>query len=98
VADKAKNLFLIFCLLELGIGIFGLITIPLIHMIPPLYFKIYRAYYVSPSLYFLFQFLLCALIMFVPTTLMGATFPVVSKKVTTSLNEMGRGVGNAYSF
>jgi len=98
LADRAKNLLLIFGLLELGIGIFGLITIPLIHMIPPLYFKIYRAYHVSPSLYFLFQFLLCGLIMLVPTTLMGATFPVVSKKVTTSLNEMGRGVGNAYSF
>jgi len=98
LADRAKNLLFIFGLLELGIGIFGLITIPLIHMIPPLYFKVYRAYHVSPSLYFLFQFLLCALIMLVPTTLMGATFPVVSKKVTTSLNEMGRGVGNAYSF
>lgn len=98
LADKAKNLLLVFGLLELGIGIFGLVTIPLIHMIPPLYFKIYRAYHVAPSLYFLFQFLLCALIMLVPTTLMGATFPVVSKKVTTSLNEMGRGVGNAYSF
>lgn len=98
LADKAKNLLLVFGLLELGIGIFGLITIPLIHMIPPLYFKIYRAYHVSPSLYFLFQFLLCALIMLVPTTLMGATFPVVSKKVTTSFDQMGRGVGNAYSF
>ena len=98
LADRGKNLLLIFGLFELGIGIFGLITIPLIHLSPPLYFKIYKAFHLSPSVYFFFQFLLCSGIMLIPTTLMGATFPVVSKKVTTSLSEMGRWVGSAYSF
>ena len=98
IADKVKNLLMVFGLLELGIGIFGLVTIPLIHLMPPLYFKIYRAFHLSPSLYFFFQFLLCSGIMLIPTTLMGATFPIVSKRVTTSLNEMGKWVGSAYSF
>jgi spermidine synthase len=98
LADRGKNLLLIFGLLELGIGIFGLVTIPLIHLIPPLYFKIYKAFHLTPSIYFFFQFLLCSIVMIIPTTLMGATFPVVSKKVTTSLEEVGKGVGNAYSF
>jgi spermidine synthase len=98
IADRVKNLLMVFGLLELGIGIFGLVTIPLIHLMPPFYFKIYRAFHLSPSLYFFFQFLLCSGIMLVPTTFMGATFPVVSKKVTVSLNDMGRWVGSAYSF
>lgn len=98
IADRGKNLLMVFGFLELGIGIFGLITIPLIHMLPPLYFKIYKAFHLSPTIYFLFQFLLCSAIMLIPTTFMGATFPVVSKKVTTSMNEMGRWVGSAYSF
>ncbi len=98
LADRGKNLVMIFGFLELGIGIFGLVTIPLIHLIPPLYLKMYKAFHLSPTLYFLFQFLLCSCIMLIPTTLMGATFPVVSKNVTTSINEMGRRVGNAYSF
>jgi spermidine synthase len=98
LADRGKNLLLTFGLLELGIGIFGLVTIPLIHLMPPLYFKIYRAFHLSPAVYFLFQFLLCSGIMLIPTTFMGATFPVVSKRVTTSVDEMGKGVGNAYSF
>ncbi len=97
LADRRKNLLMIFGLLELGIGIFGLITIPLINSLPPLYFKVYKAFHLSPSVYFFFQFLLCAGIMLVPTTLMGATFPVVSRKVTGSLEAMGRGVGSAYS-
>jgi spermidine synthase len=36
--------------------------------------------------------------MLVPTTLMGATFPVVSRRITDAMEEMGRGVGNAYSM
>jgi spermidine synthase len=98
LADRGKNLLLIFGLLELGIGIFGVVTIPLIHMMPPLYFKIYRAFHLSPAVYFFCQFLLCSAIMLIPTTFMGATFPVVSKRVTTSVKEMGKWVGGAYSF
>lgn len=98
LADRQKNLLLVFGLLELAIGFFGLITIPLINSVPPLYFKLYQAFHLTPSLYFAFQFLLCAGIMLVPTTLMGATFPVVSRMVTESMERMGRGVGSAYSF
>ncbi|NWF75662.1 MAG: fused MFS/spermidine synthase [Nitrospirae bacterium] len=98
IADRNKNLLITFGLLELGIGIFGLITIPLIHLMPPLYFKIYKMFHLSPTVYFIFQFILCSAIMLIPTTLMGATFPVVSKKVTSSMDEIGRWVGSAYSF
>ncbi len=48
-------------------------------------------------MYFAVQFLLCAGIMLIPTTLMGATFPVVSRRITDVIDEMGRGVGKAYS-
>jgi spermidine synthase len=98
LADRKKNLIMLFGLLELGIGIFGLITVPLINSLPPVYFKVFRAYHPSPSLYFVFQFFLCAGIMLIPTTLMGATFPVVSKKITARMDVMGRSVGSAYSF
>lgn len=98
LADRGRNLLMIFGLLELGIGIFGLVTIPLINSLPPLYFKVYKEFHLSPSAYFFFQFLMCAGIMLVPTTLMGATFPVVIKRVTTGMDELGRWVGGAYSF
>jgi spermidine synthase len=98
LADRHRNLLLLLGLLELGIGLFGLATMPLINSLPPLYFKLYKAFHLSPSAYFLFQFLLCAGIMLIPTTLMGATFPVVSKMVTSSMDELGKWVGKAYSF
>lgn len=98
LADRKKNLLMLFGLMELGIGLFGVITIPLINSLPPVYYKIYKLFHLSPGIYFFFQFLLCAGIMLVPTTLMGATFPVVSKRITPELKEMGRDVGMAYSF
>lgn len=98
LADRSKNLILLFGLMELGIGIFGLVTVPLINALPPIYVGMYKAFHLSPSVYFFFQFLLCAGIMLIPTTLMGATFPVVSRQATSSLDEMGRWVGGAYSF
>jgi spermidine synthase len=35
--------------------------------------------------------------MLIPTTLMGATFPIVSRRITKGMEEMGRKVGDAYS-
>jgi spermidine synthase len=98
LADRDGNPFVIFALLEFGIGAFGLVTVPIINSLPPLYFIILESFAPSPEIYFLFQFILCALVMIVPTTLMGATFPVVSKALTPSVDSLGKWVGNAYSF
>jgi spermidine synthase len=97
LADRGRNLLFLFGLMELGIGAFGIITIPLINYIPFVYFKVYRAFQLSPGVFYLFQFLLCSGIMLVPTTLMGATFPIVSRKLTSNVDEMGKWVGEAYS-
>jgi spermidine synthase len=86
-----------FALFELGIGLFGLVTVPLIYLLPRLYFWMYQSFHLNVHVYFVSQFFLCSLIMLVPTTLMGATFPVVSRRITHGMEEMGRKVGDAYS-
>ena len=97
LADRYNNLYLLFGLMEFGIGVFGLVTIPIMNSLPPLYFAILDSFAFSPKLYFLFQFILCSLVMIVPTTLMGATFPIVSKALTIDTGSVGKGIGNAYS-
>lgn len=97
LSDREKNLMFLFGICELGIGIFGLASIPLIYSLPAVYLSIYRALHLYPALFFTVQILLCAMVMLVPTTLMGATFPFVSKMITKNLAEMGRKVGDAYS-
>lgn len=97
-ADRNKNLLFSFGLIEFGIGTAGLLAMPVIGALPPLYFSVYKAFHLSPSLFFIFQFALCSAVMLVPTTLMGATFPIVSRQVTKSMEDVGSSVGNAYSF
>jgi len=98
VADRGKNLILYFGLLELGIGVFGIITVPLIYSIPPIYFKLYKAFHINPSIYFVSQFLLSASIMLLPAIFMGATFPIISKRLTEDISTLGKSVGSAYSL
>lgn len=97
-ADRSKNLFTTFSLLELGIAVFGLMSLPLIQALPTLYFFIYDTLRPSFLLFFLIQMLLSFTIMLVPTTFMGATFPVVAKINTASLDALGSDVGSAYSI
>jgi len=97
-ADRTDNLFFLFGKLEFGIGVFGLLTIPLIQALPTIYFFVYDTLRPGFFLFFVIQLLLSFLIMLVPTTFMGATFPVVSKINTVSLEELGIDVGNVYSI
>ncbi|HEY3375279.1 MAG TPA: fused MFS/spermidine synthase [Candidatus Aquicultor sp.] len=97
-ADKSKNLFALFGMLELGIGIFGILSIPLIQVLPTLYFFVFNTLKPSFYLFFVFQLLLSFVIMLIPTTFMGASFPVVTKAATLSLEEIGSDVGNVYSI
>jgi spermidine synthase len=97
-ADRSKNLIALFGRLELGIAVFGLLTIPLIQVLPTLYFFVYNTIKPSFVLFFFFQLLLSFVIMLIPTTFMGATFPVVTKINATSLEELGLDVGNVYSI
>lgn len=81
---------------ELVIGLFGIITIPIIYLLPQVYLALYRAMHLSPKLFMLSQMLLCSGVMLVPTVMMGMTFPLVTKIVTDTLAEVGKKVGWAY--
>lgn len=96
LADRGRNLLLWFGLCELGIGLAGIVSVSLIYALPGVYLSIYRSFHLYPALYFLLQIGLCALVMAVPTVLMGATFPIVSRATTLRLSEMGARVGSAY--
>lgn len=98
LADRIKNLYRTFGMLEFGIGVFGLITFPIINNLSPVYFYIYNLFRENFYAFFLVQFLLAFLIMLIPTSLMGATFPVVSKIETRRIEELGEDVGSVYSI
>jgi spermidine synthase len=84
-----------FC--ELGIAATGLLGMPLLSLLPKLYLAVWRAFHLQPTAFYLFQIVLCAVVMIVPTFLMGMTFPLASRCLADDLGTVGRRIGAAYS-
>jgi spermidine synthase len=93
---KIKNPLKTYGLLEGGIGAYALLLPFLIAGTEPLFRFIYRN--VSPSFYgfSLLRFLVCGIILLVPTTLMGATLPVISKYFVKRQAHLGWTVSKIY--
>ncbi len=98
LADRTPRHLLFLGLCELGIGIGGLLSVPIIQRLPGAYLWLYRAFHLYPLPFFGLQIVLCAVVMIAPTVLMGMTFPLAARAVTARLEQLGQGVGNAYSF
>jgi len=95
--DKLKDLAKYFGLLELGIGIYGIMFIILLPYVQFPYFWLYQLLHNYFWLFLFAQFLLYFLILLVPTTMMGAIFPVVSKIFTRDLKKLGKDISYVYS-
>ena len=93
-ADIIKNLPRTYALLEIGIGLYGVLLLSIFNFLP----KIYNLLYSMHSVFYLFQivqFLLVFLVLLIPTTLMGATFPIIVKFYTKE--KIGKSIGEIYS-
>jgi len=98
LCKKYKNPAIAFGWTEAGIGIAGLLTVPFIEQLNPLYIKIFYAFHLSFSKFSLVQFFLCFIILGIPTTLMGITFPLVVKHFTANGEDAGVASGRLYSI
>ena len=88
----------VFGLLQLSIALFGGLTLYLINALPPVYAQLYYLLKHSFNAFTLVQAALAFLVMIVPTTLMGATFPVAVKAWSERRQDIGRDVGDIYSI
>ncbi len=98
ISDKSENPARTFAILELTIGITGLLTIPLINSLTPLYMLSFYSFNLSFNTFSIVQFLICFLIMGIPTTFMGLTFPFIIKVFATGSEDIGRKTGRLYSI
>lgn len=89
---------LMFSWIEIGIGISTYALIPLFSKLP---FIMLKAFEINPDNYnfiTFYQFVLSLLIVILPTTLMGATLPVIGKIVSREVRSVGASIGNIYFF
>jgi len=91
--DKIENLPRAYGLMELGIGLYGVLLLILFNLIPGAYrliFTFHNNFYLFEFSKFLFSFL----VLIIPTTLMGATFPIIAKFYVR--DKIGKGIGEVY--
>ncbi|MDJ0802552.1 MAG: fused MFS/spermidine synthase [Desulfobacterales bacterium] len=96
--DKIRDPLRIYGILEGSIGAYALLLPWLIAGTEPLFRFVYQS--INPSFYTLslLRFFVCAIILLVPTTLMGATLPVLSKYFVEKSSDLGRNVGLLYGL
>ena len=98
VADKVARPFLWYGILEGIIGIWALAVPILLDISVSSYRVIWELTHFDFFAFSLLRLALAAMILLLPTTLMGATLPLLSKYVTTSLDTVGDKVGSIYAI
>lgn len=98
LADTGRNAFLIYGLLEGGVGIYGLIVPTLFALTQQAYSRLYGLAEASFTVFSLALFVLCFAVILVPTALMGATLPILSRFSVTQFASLGRRIGDLYAI
>ena len=99
-ADRIRRPVTAFAVIEIGIGVTSFIGAHLFNDLPYVFVQLYRIVGGgSFTVLLLARFLVAALVMVIPTLLLGALFPLVVRTVSISraAQTSGRAVGNAYA-
>jgi len=97
-ADRFRRPLLLYAALEVGIGVFALLFPGILRLLTSLYVTIHRSVGFSFYVISLIRFILAFLVLLIPTTLMGATLPAISKGVVRRMEDLGWDVGGLYSL
>jgi spermidine synthase len=90
VADRIKNAVRAYALAEAAIGLYALAVPWLIHFYPGLNHWLWAGFGDHYTLLSLLRFVASAALLIVPTTLMGATLPLLARYFVSRPFEMGR--------
>lgn len=95
--DRSKNPWRDFVLVEAFIGISIIVLNPVLGQLPSLFVGVFSGLQQNFWALQTVLFLLSFLIMLVPTTLMGAAFPIAAKIYTQDIRHLGTSVGRLYA-
>ena len=96
LVDKKKRPLFIYALLELGIGVYALLTPLIFSLVEKIELVLFKAPPGDFSSFHLVQLTLSVLALITPTILMGGTLPVLSKYLVRDLKKTGEEVGLLY--
>ncbi len=91
--DAVGRPLLLYSIVEFGIAAYALLLLSLFSLLPSVLQTV--SVIKTPFLYYLAEFSCIYLLLLVPTTLMGTTFPILAKSYLGS--SVGKGIGELYS-
>lgn len=97
IADRAGSVMSLYAYLEFAIGVYGIFFYRLIEAYKEFYIFAHP-YIASPAAETAFKLSSSFALMIIPSTLMGATFPVMAKIILEKLETRGRNLGLIYFF
>ncbi|MEK7398824.1 MAG: fused MFS/spermidine synthase [Candidatus Poribacteria bacterium] len=97
-ADRHRNSLKIYAYLELGIGVYAVILPLILAGTNAIYILLHRNLEASFYLLSFFRFILCFIVLVIPSILMGGTLPVMTKALTNRLDRLGWTVGSLYAL
>ncbi len=95
--DRWRDRVTVLGAVQLGIGLSAIMIAPIHERIPALVHRIVATYEESYSLILALEFALVAAVTLVPTFLMGATFPLVTRAIAGEGEEAASATGRAYA-
>jgi len=95
--DRWRRPVLVFGLLELGIALSAILIVPIQSRIPALVRAVVSQHPDNYIALLIYQFTLIIAVTFIPTFLMGAIFPLVTRIVAVKDGEKGSAVGRVYA-
>lgn len=97
-ADRWRSPFFAYGLLEIGIGIYAAFTFVFLGVIENVYVKVASATELTSTQFALFRLILAFPVVFIPTFLMGATFPAMLKFFVSHKREVGEKTAIIYGI
>jgi len=92
-ADRIKNPLNYFAFTQLGIGFYGILLLPIFAILPGMYLDVYHATFPNQTFFMFLQILSSMALLLIPTSLMGATLPLLLKTYSQNLSSIGKDVG-----
>ncbi len=97
LADSHKDPVRLFSYLQIATGVYGIAMIGIFKVLPYLYLSLYDVFSWNQGIFMLSLFVLAVVSLIIPTTLMGGTFPVISKIYNDEIKRIGEDIGTVYS-
>ncbi len=97
-ADRSRKPLLLYALYEIGVGITAFIASFLLMRITPVYVWVHATFGESPLAFAIIRFFIAFALLIIPTVLMGATLPILSRVVVKRLTRIGQELGSLYAI